>query len=220
MTDKIKLDIISDVVCPWCIIGYKRLAKAISEMGIQDKITIEWQPFELNPNMPSEGEDVTAHLAKKYGMTVDDSRQALAQMTAHGAELGFTFDFFDGFKMVNTRNLHIALDYAKKSGKQTELKMRLFKAFFSEKKDVSDQQILAQELQHVGIDASEVLARVNNDTARNHIQDREAYWRDLGVTAVPTMVFNNASSLVGAQPVDTYKQVLTELLEQQQQITS
>ena len=218
MTDKIKLQIISDIACPWCIIGYKRLAKAISEMGIHDKVEIEWQPFELNPNMPVEGEEINAHLAKKYGMTVDDSRHTLAQMTAHGAELGFAFDFFDGFKMVNTRNLHIALDYAKKSGKQTELKMRLFTAFFSEQKDVSDQQIFAQELQHVGIDASDVLTRVKDDTVRNQIQDQESYWRNIGVTAVPTMIFNNASSLVGAQPVDTYKQVLAELLEQQQQI--
>ena len=214
MNKKIKIDIISDVVCPWCIIGYKRLAKAISEAGVQELVEIEWHPFELNPHMPPEGEEVNTHLAKKYDMTLEDSRHTLAQMTAHGAEQGFTFDFFDGFKMVNTRNLHIALDYAKKAGKQTELTMRLFTAFFSEQKDVSDQQILVQELQHVGIDASKVLTKLNDDTVRDQIQDQEAYWRNLGVTAVPTIFFNNTSSLVGAQSIDTYKQVLAELLEQ------
>jgi predicted DsbA family dithiol-disulfide isomerase len=214
MVDIIKLDIISDVVCPWCIIGYKRVAKAISEMGIGDMVEIEWQPFELNPDMPAEGEEVHAHIRWKYGTTHDECIHTLAHMTQLGAELGFKFDYFDGFKMVNTRDLHVLLDYAKESGKQTELKMRLFEAFFSERKDVSDRQILTQEIQSIGLNADKALLRLDDDEACKRVQDQEAYWKRLGVSAVPTMVFNNSSSLTGVQSVDVYRQVLAELVEQ------
>ncbi|MGI9535618.1 MAG: DsbA family oxidoreductase [Desulfocapsaceae bacterium] len=213
MTDKIKLDIVSDVVCPWCIIGYKRVAQAITGMGLEDRIEVEWHPFELNPDMPPEGEEVHAHIGRKYGTTQDECIRTLAQMTELGAELGFKFDYFDGFKMVNTRDLHILLEYAKESNKQTELKMRLFEAFFSEHKDVSDRQILTQEIQHVGLNESKALARLDDDTFRNQVQAQEAYLHSLGISAVPTMIFNNSSVLTGAQPVDVYKEVLTEIVE-------
>jgi predicted DsbA family dithiol-disulfide isomerase len=159
--------------------------------------------------MPAEGEEVHAHMAAKYGTTPDESKHTLAQMTHLGAELGFAFDFFDGFKMVNTRDAHILLDFAKQSGKQTELQMRLFKAFFCEQKDVSDREILAQELQKLGINERDGLARLKDDTVRNNIQVIESYYRNAGISAVPTMIFNQTRSLTGAQPMSTYRQVLS-----------
>ncbi len=212
MADTITLDIISDIVCPWCIIGYKRLEKAIFEMGIQDKVAIAWQPFELNPNMPAEGEDVSAHLADKYGMTPEESMRTLANMTKLGAELGFTFDYFEGMKIVNTRDVHILLDYAKEVGKQTELELRLFEAFFSERKNIADRLVLMQEIQSVGLVVDAALARLDDPAAREHVQAQEAYWRNSGVSAVPTMVFNHSSWLTGAQPVAIYKQVVAALV--------
>lgn len=94
MTDIIKIDIVSDVVCPWCIIGYKRLSKAITEMAVTNKIEVEWHPFQLNPDMVAEGEEMNAHMARKCGMTREACRQSLAQMTSLGVDVGFTFDFF------------------------------------------------------------------------------------------------------------------------------
>jgi predicted DsbA family dithiol-disulfide isomerase len=214
MADTITLDIISDAVCPWCIIGYRRLEQAISEMGIQDKVAIAWQPFELNPNMPADGEDLSAHLAQKYGMTPEECIRTLTNMTKLGAELGFTFDYFEGMKMVNTRDVHILLDYAKEVGKQTVLMLRLFEAFFGERKNIADRHVLTQEIQRVGLLVDEALARLDDAAAREHVQAQETYWRDSGVSAVPTMVFNHSSSLTGAQPVDVYKQVLAALVEQ------
>jgi predicted DsbA family dithiol-disulfide isomerase len=213
MVNKIKLDIISDVVCPWCIIGYKRLKQAVTEMGIQDKVELEWQPFELNPDMPADGEEISAHLSRKYGTTPDDNIHSLTNWTELGAELGFKFDYFDGMKIVNTQDVHILLEYAKEFGKQTELKTRLFEAYFSERKDVSDRQVLTQEIQSVGLNADEAMTRLD-DAARKRVQTQETYWRNLGVASVPTVVFNNSRSLVGAQPVEVYKQVLTELINQ------
>lgn len=214
MAEKIKVTIISDVVCPWCIIGYKRLEAAIAELGIQDTVEIEWEPFELNADMPAEGEDLQVHMARKYGMAQRDCISALATMKLLGEKEGFTFDFFDGIKIVNTRDAHVLLKYAKESGKQTELELRLFKASFSERKDVSDQQVLIQAVKDVGLDADEALKRLADTGARERLQERETYWRSKGVMSVPTMIFNDSTSFNGAQTVDVYKQVLTELIEE------
>ncbi|MBU2903764.1 MULTISPECIES: DsbA family oxidoreductase [Arenibacter] len=214
MADKIKIDIVSDVVCPWCTIGYKRLDKAISEMGIQDQVEIEWQPFELNPHMPKEGQNVQEHIAEKYGSSLEDQKRSQEYMAEAGAELGFTFDYFDEMRMANTFEAHILLEYAKAFGKQTELKMRLTTAFFSERKDVSDRAILKQALLDVGLNAEEALAKLDNDEARYEIRSKEDYWKNLGVNSVPTIVFNRKSAVTGAQPVDVFKQILTEVIEQ------
>ncbi|WP_378186348.1 DsbA family protein [Aquimarina sp. W85] len=212
-TDKVTLDIISDVVCPWCTIGYKRLQKAIDEMGVRDKVVVEWQPFELNPTMPSEGENVIEHITNKYGASKKDQLRSKEHMAQAGAELGFKFDYFDEMRMVNTRAAHVLLDYAKENNKQTELKMRLVTAFFSERKDVSDREILIQEIKNIGLDAKEALFRLDDTTAHKEVQAKETYWQNLGVSSVPTMVFNGSSAVTGAQSVDVYKQILTEVLK-------
>jgi len=215
MKEKVKIDIVSDVVCPWCTIGYKRLEKAISELGIEDQVEIEWQPFQLNPNMPAEGQNVTEHITEKYGSTLDQQKQSQQNMTDVGKELGFTFDYFEEMRMVNTFDAHVLLEYAREFDKQTELKMQLTTAFFSERKDVSKRDILKQALQAVGLNAEEGLARLNNEEARLEVKRKEAHWKSLGVNSVPTIVFNNKSAVTGAQPVDVLKQVLSEVIEQQ-----
>ncbi len=212
MKEKLKIDIVSDVVCPWCTIGYKRLEKAIIELGIQDQVAIEWQPFELNPNMPAEGQNVTEHLTEKYGSTLEQQKESKQNMTNVGKELDFTFDYFDEMRMVNTFEAHILLEYAKEFGKQTELKMCLTTAFFSERKDVSKRDILKQALQAVGLNSEEGLAKLDNEEARKEIRTKQNYWKSLGVTSVPTIVFNRKSAVTGAQPVATFKQVLSELI--------
>ncbi|TXD84476.1 DsbA family oxidoreductase [Subsaximicrobium wynnwilliamsii] len=214
MTKKLKIDIISDVVCPWCTIGYKRLEKAISELGIQDQVNIEWHPFELNPNMPAEGQNVQEHITEKYGSTPAQQIESQQRMTEIGKELGFTFDYFDAMRMVNTFEAHVLLEYAKEFGKQTEMKMRLTRAFFSERKDVSDRAILKQAVLDVGLDAEGALARLDSEDARKDIRNQQDYWKNLGVNSVPTIVFNRKSAVTGAQPVRVFKEVLTELLEQ------
>ena len=217
MSEKIKIDIVSDVVCPWCIIGYKRLEKAIVEMGIQDKIELDWQPFELNPTMPKEGQNVIEHITEKYGSSLEDQKLSKQQMIENGAELGFTFDYFDAMKMVNTRDAHILLDFAKEQGKQTELNLKYVAAFFSDRKDISDRTILLDELEKVGLDKNEAILRLESMDARNKVIEEENTWKNMGVNSVPTFVFNRKSALSGAQPVDVFKQVLTQLLNEQQQ---
>lgn len=212
MKEKLKIDIVSDVVCPWCTIGFKRLEKAIQELGIEEQVEIEWQPFELNPNMPAEGQNVQEHIAEKYGATLEQQKESQQHMTEAGEELGFTFDYFDEMRMSNTFDAHVLLEYAKGFGKQTELKMRLTKAFFSERKDVSKKDVLKEALLDVGLNADEALAKLDNDEARYEVKSLEGYWQNLGVSSVPTIVFNRKSAITGAQPVDVFKKALADLL--------
>ena len=212
MKEKLKIDIVSDVVCPWCTIGYKRLEKAISELGIADQIDIEWQPFELNPNMPVEGQNVIEHISEKYGSTLEQQKASQQHMIDAGDELGFTFNYFDDMRMVNTFDAHILLEYAKDFNKQTELKMQLTKAFFSDRKDVSKTEVLKDALLQVGLNAEDALAKLDNDEARLEVRNKQNYWKNLGVNSVPTIVFNRKSAVTGAQPVEIFKQVLSELI--------
>lgn len=213
MTNKIKIEIISDIMCPWCIIGYKRLEKAMKELGAEDKFEIQWNPFELNPNMPIEGEDLLEHMARKYDMSAEQAKHSQVTSKKNFDEIGFPFDFYEGKRIVNTRDAHILLDYAKEQGKQTELEMALFKAYFGERKDVSDRKVLEQILKSVGLNTDEAMPRLDDSDFKERIQDKETYWQTQGVSAVPTMVFNDKTVMNGAYPVATYKQVLTELLE-------
>lgn len=213
MESIIKIDVVSDVVCPWCIIGYKRLEQAIQELGLEDKIELEWQPFELNPNMPAEGENLRQHLANKYGATPEDSVRARDNLTNLGKEVGFDFDYFDDMKMVNTRDAHVLLQWAEQFGKQTELKLALFAAFFGQRKDVSDRSTLATILTDIGLDANMGIATLDDVSNADSIEYQESQWHQLGVSSVPTVVFNMESAVTGAQPVEVYKQILSEYAE-------
>lgn len=212
MADKIKIDIVSDVVCPWCTIGYKRLEKAILELGIQDQVDIEWQAFELNPNMPAEGQNLQEHIAEKYGSTLAQQQASHQHLVEAGAALDFKFDHFDKIRMVNTFEAHILLTYAKAFGKQTELKMYLTKAFFSDGKDVSDRAVLKQALIEVGLNAEEGLAQLDKEIVHQALRKEQAYWKSLGINSVPTIVFDRKGAVTGAQPVDVFKQVLSNIL--------
>lgn len=212
MTKKIKIDIISDVVCPWCTIGYKHLQKAISELGIANQIEIEWQPFELNPYMPEDGQDLTEHLNEKYGSTEQQQKLAKQRLIDAGEKVDFKFDYFEGMRIVNTFNAHVLLDYAKKFNKQTELKMRLTTAFFSERKDVSKNEVLKQALIAVGLNADEGFAKLKSETARNEIKTKKEYWQKMGVNSVPTIVFNRSEGVTGAQPIETFKKILQDFI--------
>lgn len=214
MKEKLKIDIVSDVVCPWCTVGYKRLEKAIQELGVEDQIEIEWQPFELNPNMPIEGQDLNEHLTEKYGSTSDQLEASKNMLVEAGEDLGFKFDYFDGMKIVNTFEAHVLLEYAKKYGKQTALKMRLTTAYFSEGKNVSKREVLKEALLEVGLDADEALKQLDVEEKRTQVADAQNYWKSLGVNSVPTIVFDRKSAVTGAQPIAVFKQVLSEQLQQ------
>lgn len=209
---RLRIDIASDVVCPWCIIGYRQLETALRETGMQAEI--HWHPFELNPQMPDEGEDLQQHLAAKYGSTPEDSRKSRARLTAMGAELGFTFNYADNMKMVNTFRAHQLLHWAGTQGREHELKMALFEAYFTHRQDVNGPEVLADISGRIGLDRNEALAVLRDARFADAVRDAERLWINRGIQGVPAMVFNQKYLVTGAQGTDNFTSILQQLAEE------
>jgi len=210
---RVTIDMVSDVVCPWCIIGYERLQKAIAQLD-DIEVTIQFHPFELNPNMPQEGQDVREHIMEKYGLTPAQSDQNRKQLIDAGASVGFKFDYFDGMRMANTFNAHQVLHYAGENGKQEALKLRLFAAYFSERRNVNDIDVLVNEAVSVGLNEQEVSELLANQTYADVVREHENLWLQRGIQSVPTFVIGN-SGVAGAQDPDTLAQFIVQASTEQ-----
>ena len=207
----LQVDIVSDVVCPWCIIGYKQLMKALAALPGQFDVTLRWHPFELNPGMPMAGQDLREHLAQKYGTTPEQSQGARARLSELGESLGFTFDYFDGMRMVNTFRAHQLLHWAAGLGRQTALKLALFEAFFSRREDVNDAGILADAAARAGLDAVEASAVLADARYAQAVREEQQYWLEREVHAVPTFYFQRQYMVPGAQEAEAFVRLLQKI---------
>lgn len=210
-TASLRVNIVSDVVCPWCAIGYHQLAKAAQETGIG--IEVHWHPFELNPNMPAEGENLREHLAAKYGTTPEGSRDARARITAMGAELGFRFDYADDMRMFNTFLAHQLIDWSADQGKAHEAKLALFAAYSSRRENISDPEVLADVAAGIGLDRAAALAMLASGERAEAVREKERHWTARGVRGVPTMLFGGRHGVSGALGVATYARILHNISE-------
>lgn len=206
---KLRVDIVSDVVCPWCIIGYKQLEEALERTGTE--VEIHWQPFELNPNMPSEGQNIREHVAEKYGATAEQSAKTRAQMKDLGTSLGFTFSYNDESRIVNTFQAHQLLHWANEQGREHDLKMALFDQYFTAGGDVSNSEVLLQAVAEVGLDVAEAKAVLGEGRYAKAVREREEFWTSNGISGVPAMIFNQKHLVTGAQGADNYASILTQL---------
>lgn len=209
----LRVDIVSDVVCPWCIIGYKQLQKALDMTPRHFDVELNWHPFELNPAMPPEGQNLREHLAQKYGTTPEDSRAARKRLTEIGASLGFSFDYFDDMRMVNTFQAHQLLHWSIEQGKQTELKLALFESFFGRREDVSDIDTLVSVAMRTGLAEDEAREVLQSGRYAQAVRQEQQTWRDREVHAVPTFLFNGKYSIPGAQDAETFVRVLDRVCE-------
>jgi predicted DsbA family dithiol-disulfide isomerase len=208
----LQVDIVSDVVCPWCVIGYKQLVKALASLPGLFDVAVRWHPFELNPGMPESGEDLRAHLTRKYGAGADGARSARSRLTALGDALGFTFDYHDSMRMVNTFRAHQLLHWAGTQGRQTELKLALFEAFFSRREDVNDRETLVEVVGRVGLDPGQARTVLSDGRFAKAVRDEEQLWRDeREVYAVPTFLFQQQYVVPGAQEAETFIRVLQKI---------
>ena len=209
----LQVDIVSDVVCPWCVIGYYQLKTAAENTGVE--IAVDWHPFELNPYMADDGENLREHLAMKYGTTPEQSVAARKRLTDLGAELGFTFNYADDMRMRNTFRAHQLMDWAKEQGRKHDLKMALFGAFFTNRADVNDPAVLADVAESIGLDRGEALRVFENGDYADAVRQEQQYWTSHGIDGVPAMVFQRKYLLVGAQGIQNYEGVLRQLTEGQ-----
>jgi len=207
-SSQIQIDILSDVVCPWCVLGYQRLERAIETLGLQDRVTIHWHPFELNPNMPAAGENLREHLANKYGTTLNGSIEARKRLTELGSAVGFSFDYFDEMRMFNTRKAHLLLQWAQIQDRQTALAKALFAAYFGQRQDISDTERLLELVESVGLNPEQARVVLDSSEVRQELADTEQHWLTQGFNGVPVMIFQNQQLLTGAQEIETYIDVL------------
>ncbi len=205
----LRIDIISDVVCPWCAIGYYQLAQALDARQIQ--ADIHWLPFELNPAMPPEGQNVAEHIAEKYGTTKEQSQATRAHIVQAGADVGFTFNARDNARIWNTFDAHRLLQSVDDTPLQTPLKLALFKAYFTDGQNISDKTVLATIAKNVGMDAASVDAVLSTEEHGPQVRALEASIHRQGVSGVPTMIFARKYLLNGAQGVETYGKVLDKI---------
>lgn len=210
--NKLRIDIVSDVVCPWCIIGYRQLERALAETATPYEL--HWHPFELNPDMPAEGQNLREHLAEKYGSTKEQSDANRKHITAVGAELGFEFCFTDDMRMHNTFNVHQLLHWADQQGRKQDLKQAFFTAHFTHRRNLSDDEVLADIAAEIGLARDEALAVLQDQRFANDVRAAEKFWIDAGIRGVPAMVFNRRHLVTGAQGTENYQQILQQLAEE------
>ena len=207
----LQIDIVSDVVCPWCAIGYSQLAEALKQTNTPHEI--HWHPFELNPNTPAEGRNYREHIMEKYGTAAEDIEESRARMTAAGAEVGFNFQFTDDFRTYNTFNTHQLLHWADQQGRMHDLKQALFVAHFVDNRNVGDSAVLADIAAHIGLDRNEALAVIEDQRFAEDIRQLVQHSKQQGIQSVPSVIFNGRHLVSGAQGVKNYKNIIEQLTE-------
>lgn len=211
LAQPIRIDFVSDVACPWCVVGLRSLLKAIDATGA--KADIHFQPFELNPDMPAEGENTTEHVQKKYGSTPERSAAARQAIKDQGTALGFDFNYNSSSRIWNTFDAHRLLHWAGLEGKQLQLKEALFKANFTDQQSTSDHDVLAKAAASVGLDETRARQILASEEFVADVRKDEQLWRNRGIQAVPSIVFNQKWMIQGGQPTQVFEQALRQIME-------
>jgi predicted DsbA family dithiol-disulfide isomerase len=210
----IRIDFVSDIVCPWCAIGLAALERAIARVGDEVAVELHVQPFELNPDMAPEGEAIDEHLARKYGLSPAELEQNRTRLRERGAEVGVDFALGARTRTYNTFDAHRLLHWAATQGRALELKRALLRAYFTDGEDVSDHGTLARTAASAGLsaqDAANVIA--SGDYADAVRADEQAFLR-AGISSVPAIVFDREYLVSGGQPVDVFENVLRRIASQ------
>ncbi|WP_170399343.1 DsbA family oxidoreductase [Ruegeria arenilitoris] len=212
MTQTVKLDIMSDPICPWCYIGKTHLDKALAAIP-DHPMVIEWHPFQLNPDMPDEGMDRREYLERKFGGK-DGAVQAYAPVVEHAEKAGLSIDFEGMKRTPNTLDAHRLIHWAGIEGKQNEVVDALFDAYFVQARDIGDHEVLADIADGAGMDAAVVLKLLKSDADREDIRNRDSHSRQMGVNSVPTFIVANQHAVPGAQPPEMWEKVIGEIMSQ------
>jgi predicted DsbA family dithiol-disulfide isomerase len=211
MTSALKIDFVSDVSCPWCVIGLRSLEQALQRIGGESTVDIHFQPFELNPQMPPEGQDIAEHIAQKYGSTPDQLARNQEGIRARGAELGFTFDTSKRSRIYNTFDAHRLLHWAELEGHQHALKRALFSAYFTEGRNPSDREVLIDIATQAGLDPARAREILESNLYADEVREREQFYAQKGIGAVPSVIINDKYLIQGGQPVEVFEQALRKI---------
>lgn len=213
MSNPVKIDFVSDVACPWCAIGLAALERAMARIGNGLQVELRFQPFELNPDMGPEGESIAEHLGRKYGLTPEQLAQNGESLRQRGEALGFMFDLQKRDRIYNTFDAHRLLHWAGEQGAapQRALKHALLRAYHGEGRNVSDPDTLVDIATSVGLEGAEARRVIDAGTFAAQVREREQFYQQHGIRAVPSVIFNDRHLVQGGQPVEVFEQVLREL---------
>ena len=209
--DKLKIDIVSDVVCPWCVIGFINLQKAIKELKDQIEFEINWKPYELHPEIPQNGYDKKLYLQQKFG-DLSGRQSPYKQIEEIGDSLGFEFNFSKTERIPNTFNAHRLLWKAKREGLQTELSEALFKAYFTDGRDVGSVEVLSDIANEVGMDKEKSKKFLLSKEGGQETADEEMNFIEKSIGAVPTYFINDKYIIQGGQEPSTFVSFLNKIL--------
>ena len=208
----VKLDIISDPICPWCYIGKTNLDKALAQFP-DHPFTIEWHPFQLNPDMPAEGMDRRAYLEGKFGGK-EGAVRAYAPVAEHAEKAGAVINLEKIARTPNTIDAHRLIHWAGIEQRQSLVVDLLFKAYFVDGRDISDHEVLADIADTAEMDAAMVSKLLASTADADDIRARDAHSRKMGVNSVPTFIVAHQHAVPGAQPPEMWANVITEIMEQ------
>ena len=207
----LRIDFVSDVVCPWCAIGLASLDEALKRLEGEIAVDIHFQPFELNPQMGPEGEDIAEHLSRKYGMPEAQVAANQEAIRERGAALGFTFDMDKRQRTWNTFDAHRLLHWAALEGRQRELKQALLRAYFTEGRNVSDHATLVEIAAGAGLPADGAQQVLASDAYADEVRRDEQYFLQAGIQAVPAVILDRKHLISGGQPPEVFEQALRQV---------
>ncbi len=218
MATKLKIDFVSDVSCPWCVIGLKSLEQALARVGSEVSAELHFQPFELNPGMASQGQEISEHITQKYGITPEQANANRENIRARGAEVGFRFSAADEpgggrNRIYNTFDAHRLLHWAELQGadKQKALKEALFTAYFTHGESPGSHEVLARVAGEVGLDATRAREILESGTYAEEVREREQFYLTQGIHSVPAIIINERHLISGGQPVEVFEQTLRQI---------
>jgi predicted DsbA family dithiol-disulfide isomerase len=205
----LRIDFVSDIACPWCAVGLLSLEQALERMRGEVEVDLHFQPFELNPQMPPEGEDAGEHLAKKYGLNEAELVENRERIRERGAELGFTFA--NRKRVHNTFDAHRLLHWAGIEGKQLALKHALLRAYFTDGENVSDSDTILRIASDVGLPSDRARAILGSDEYASEVRAAERFYLDNGIQGVPAVIIDQHHLISGGQPVEVFERALREI---------
>ena len=214
MSATLTIDFVSDVSCPWCAIGLSALEQALARVAPEITAKVQVQPFELNPNMPAGGQDITEHLTQKYGSTAQQQSAIRETIRQRGAELGFTFRVQGRDRIYNTFDAHRLLHWAELTGlpgQQLALKKALLQAYFSHGQSPEDREVLVQAAASVGFDSHGARVVLLGDAYALDVRERERLFTRAGIQSVPAVIINQQHLISGGQPVAVFERALRQI---------
>jgi predicted DsbA family dithiol-disulfide isomerase len=212
-----QIDIVSDIACPWCAIGYARLEKAMKTLSNELKFEVQWHAFELNPDSASDGEPILQALSRKYGRSAAEMEAAQRNMMDIAEELGLNFSMMQERYTHNTFDAHRLVKWAGEQDRQTDMKMAFFEAYFGRAENISDAEVLIGCAENIGLDGAQARAILKSDAYAEAVRADEARYQQAGVSAVPAFIINQRHLISGAQEPDTLVNAFREIAAQSPQ---